>query len=91
MAVWRHMATGILVSTGSGNGFVARRNQAITWTNVDLSPARLSDIHPRAISQEMPQTSNFKFSLKITYFENFIQISNRPMSLMGVLSTLWVQ
>ena len=91
MAVWRHMATDILVSTGSGNGFVAWRNQAITWTNVDLSPARLSYIHPRAISQEMHQTAIFKISLKITYFENLIQISHRPMSLMGVLSTLWVQ
>ena len=31
------------------------RHQAITWSNVDLLSARSGDIHPRAISLEIPQ------------------------------------
>ena len=33
---------------------VAWRHQAITWTNVDWSSMKFSDIHIRAISQQMP-------------------------------------
>ena len=46
---------------------VAWRHQAITWTNVDSSSMKSSDIHIRAISQEMPQPSIPKIHLKITY------------------------
>ena len=42
---------------------------AITWTNVDRSSVKSSDIHIRAISQEMPQPSIIKISLKITYLK----------------------
>ena len=41
-------------------------HQAITWTNVDWSSVKSSDIHIRAISQEMPQPSVTKICLKIT-------------------------
>ena len=46
-----------------------RRHQAITWTNVDWSSVKFSDIHIRAISQEMPQPSITKIHLKITYLK----------------------
>ena len=36
VAYWRHMASGILGNTDSGDGLVPWRNQTITWTNVDL-------------------------------------------------------
>ena len=50
----------IWVNIGSGNGF--------TWTNVDSSSVKSSDIHIRAISQEMmPQPSTTK-----NPFENYI-------------------
>ena len=42
------------------------RHPAITWTNVDLSSVKFSDIHIRAISQEMPRPSITKICLKIT-------------------------
>ena len=48
---------------------VAWRHQAITWTNVDWSSVKSSDIHIRAISQEMPQSSISKIHLKITYIK----------------------
>ena len=38
-------------------------------TNVDLSSVRLSGIHLRAISQEIPQPPFTKVSLKITYLK----------------------
>ena len=38
--------------------------QTITWTSVDLSSAKYSDIHLNAISHEMPQSSITKISLK---------------------------
>ena len=57
-----------LVNTGSGNG-LALRHQAITWTNVDLSPARCSGIHLSAILQEIPQPSVTEISSKITYLK----------------------
>ena len=45
---------------------VAWLHQAITWTNVDWSSVKSSDIHIRAISQEMPQPSITIICLKIT-------------------------
>ena len=44
---------------------VAWRHQAITWTNVDWSSVKYSDIHIRAISQQMIQLSFTKICLKI--------------------------
>ena len=43
--------------------------QAITWTDVDESSVKSSDIHTRAISQEMPQPLITKICLKITYLK----------------------
>ena len=40
---------------------------AITWTNVDLSSLRSSDVHLRAISLEISQPSVTKISLKIIF------------------------
>ena len=48
---------------------VAWGHQAITWTNVDWSSVKSSDIHIRAISQEMPQPSITKICFKIIYLE----------------------
>ena len=48
---------------------VAWRHQANTWTNVDLSLVRFSDIHRRTISQEIPQPSNAEINMKITYLK----------------------
>ena len=41
----------------------------VTLTNVDLSPIRSSDIHLRAITQEIPQPSISKISVKIEYLK----------------------
>ena len=48
---------------------VAWWHQAITWTTVDWSSVKSSDIHIRAISQEMPQPSVTKICLKITFLK----------------------
>ena len=56
LANWTHVVTQIWINIGSDNGlFIARRNQAITWTNVDLSSIKSS--HLRAISKETTQQS----------------------------------
>ena len=44
-------------------------HQAITWTNVDWSPVKSSDIDIRAISQEVPQPSITKIRLKLAYLK----------------------
>ena len=41
----------------------------ITWTNVDWSSVKSSDIHIRAISQEMPQPLVNEIRLKITFLK----------------------
>ena len=48
---------------------VAWWHQAITWTNVDISPVRCSGMHLRAISQEILQPWITKISLRITYLK----------------------
>ena len=48
---------------------LAWRHQAITWTNVDWSSVKSSDIHIRAISQEMPQPLITQIPWKITYLK----------------------
>ena len=55
---------------------VAVRQQAITWTNVDLSLVRSSGIHLSAILQEILQLSVTEISLKSTYLNIFF--SNLP-------------
>ena len=49
--------------------------QAITWTNVDLSSARSRYIHLRGISQEIPQPLIIKFSLKFTHLKFHTNLS----------------
>ena len=46
------MATEIWVNIRSGNGLLP--DGTITWTNVDWSSVKSSDIHIKAISPEMP-------------------------------------
>ena len=53
-AIWRQRSGSTLAQV-----------MAITWTNVDWSSVKSSDIHIRAISQEMPQPSIIKICLKI--------------------------
>ena len=48
---------------------VAWRHQAITWTNVDLSSVRPSDIHLRASPQEIPLPSITEIIWKIKYLK----------------------
>ena len=48
---------------------VAWRHQAITWTNVDLSSVRSSDIHLRASSQEITQPSVPEIIWNIKYLK----------------------
>ena len=52
---------------------VAWQHEIITWTNIDLSWIRSSEVYLRSISQEIPQLPNIKFSLKMNYlfFLNF--------------------
>ena len=45
----------------------AWRHQAITWTNIDWSSVKYSDID--IISKEMPQPSITKIRLKMTYLK----------------------
>ena len=48
---------------------IAVGQQAITWTNLDSSSVKSSDIHIRAISQEMSQTPITKIHLKLTFLK----------------------
>ena len=63
------MATKIWVNIGSGNGLVAWRHQAITWTNIDLSSGRWCDIHLKTSSQEIPQPSITEIICKIKHLK----------------------
>ena len=59
--------SGLLTSYGVKDLGQHWQHQAITWTNIDWSSVKSSDIHIRAISQEMNQPSITKFHLRITY------------------------
>ena len=54
----------IWVNIGSSNGLLP---DGITWTNVDLSSLRSSDVNLMAISFEISQPSVTKISLKIIF------------------------
>ena len=54
------------INIGSGNGLLP---DGTTWTNVDWSSVKSSDIHIRTISQEMPQPSITKIRLNIAYLK----------------------
>ena len=66
-AIWRQRSGSTL----------AQVDQAIIWTNVDLSLVRSSDIHLRAASQEIPQPSITKSSLKIMHIYKISSTSPR--------------
>ena len=66
-----------LVNIISGKSFFIRRHQEITWTNVDLSPVRASDIYLSGISQEIPHKSITITSLRITYERYYFNSSGR--------------
>ena len=55
--------------TPYGDRDLSQQHHAITWTNVDWSSVKSSDIHIKAISQEIPQPSVTKICLKITYLK----------------------
>ena len=67
------MATEIWVNIGW-------RHQAITWTNVDLSSVRSKDIYLEEISWEMSQPSIAKKWTWKPLNQNFVKISQGPMS-----------
>ena len=69
---------------------VAWRHQAITWIIADLSSVRLNDIHHRAISQGMPQPSNTKACLKITYLKYHSNVQGSMSWLPSILSPGWM-
>ena len=50
---------------------VAWRHQAITWTNVDLSSLKSSDVHLRAISLEISHPLVTKISLNIIFLRSY--------------------
>ena len=72
------MATEIWVNIGSGNGLLPDGAKPLP-DHVDWSSRKSSDIHIRAISQEIPLPAITKIRLKIICL-NFIQISQGPMS-----------
>ena len=61
------MATEIWVNIGSGNGLLPDGTKPLPEPMLSDHQWSPSDIHSRAISQEMPQPSITKIRLKITY------------------------
>ena len=59
--------------------FATWRHQAITWINVDLPSIGSSDIHLMAISQDITQSENTKFCLKITHINFHPNRSHGPL------------
>ena len=55
---------------------VAWWHQAITWTNLGLSSVSPSDIHLKAISQEIYTSAIKHFGLKITYLRFHSKLKN---------------
>ena len=72
---------------------VAWWHQAITWTNVDWSSVKSSDIHIRAISREMPQPSINEICLKITclkFLLDFPGVNEFTVAMkLWVLQSIW--
>ena len=62
---------------------VAWRHQAITWTNMDLSSAKSSDILPMATLQEIPQPSITKCGFKMSS----LKFNSNPPRANGLTST----
>ena len=73
-AIWKPRSESILAQAMACCP-VAWQHQAITWTSVDWSSVKSSDIHIWAISQEMSQSSITKICLTITCLKCY---SNSP-------------
>ena len=69
-----------------GHWLVASRHLAITWTNFDLHSEKSSDNHPRAISQEISQSSISRMNTKKSYLITYINF----LSSLPVTSGQWV-
>ena len=78
------MATEIWVNTGSGNGLLPDSTKPLPEPM--LTDHQSSDIHIRAISQEMPQLSITEIRLKIMYLK--FQFVQGPMSLKQIYAIL---
>ena len=63
LCLWWHRTESTLVQVC----LVTWRHQAITWTTVNFSSVRFSNIHLRTISQDIPEPSITEISLKITF------------------------
>ena len=63
------MATEIWVNIGSGNGLLPNSTKPLPEPMLTDHQWKSSDIHIRAISQEMPQPSVIEIRLKITYLK----------------------
>ena len=86
------MATVIWVNIGSGNGLLPDGTMPLPEPTLTTSSLRYSDIHLRAISQEMPQPPITKICLKITCLKmsfefpwgQWVNKINRPIDYDGV-------
>ena len=65
------IVTEIWINVNSGNGLLPDKQQAITWTNVDLSPVGSWAMHLKTVALEMLNENNH-----YNAFEN--GISERP-------------
>ena len=63
------MATEIQVNIGSGNGLLPDGTKPLPEPMLTDHHLKSSDIHSRAISQDMPQPAITKIRLKITYLK----------------------
>ena len=68
--------TKVWINIDLGNALLSDSTMyhAITWTNVDLPSVSANNIHLRAISQDLPQPSVTKFSLKINYQKFYLNL-----------------
>ena len=68
-AIWQHIFGSTLAQVMS-----AVRQQAITWTNVDLPSVRSIGIHFSTILQEILQPSIIKISWKMTFLKFLLNL-----------------
>ena len=66
---------------------VAWWHQVITWTNVDLSSLRSSDVHLRSISLEISQPPVNEISLKIIFLRFYWNLPGGPW--VNEVSPIW--
>ena len=67
--IWKQLQNCVTIGKGTW------QHLAITWTNVYLSSGRSSDIHLKAISEDIPQPLITKVSLRITYLRFHANLS----------------